>query len=297
MDRCSVTAAAEPLLGTAPVAQTWVLLEDNGPWGNKAPGTARFAAAPELAAAANKTHTKVLLVREPSVRVAKQRRVWVAHVASGRLWSGVVEEPDELLGWDLHALADGATPPGLTTSSTFLWLVCTNSSRDACCALVGRPLVDDLAGLAAANAVTLLESSHLGGHRFAPTALALPSGYAFGRLTVASATAAFTSLQDGNLVTANLRGRTSLPRWAQVADTAARKELGWSKLTPLTLDPDPSSTADTPDVVTVTTPDGRAVIVRLGEQPIDPRPESCGKAPVPGSAIVAARVEHVGSAT
>ena len=55
-----------------------------------------------------------------------------------------------------------------------LLLVCTHSKRDLCCAMYGRPLA---AGLASNPnyAQAVWETSHLGGHRFAPTAVQLPT--------------------------------------------------------------------------------------------------------------------------
>jgi hypothetical protein len=288
LTRCSIINQGEPLAGTAPLAHAWVLLEDNGPWGNKAPGTARFAGAAELAELSKPTDTSVLLVRQPHVRVGGVRRVWVAHVESQQLFSGTVEDAAELLSWDFAAIAAGVVPVGLVPSTDFLWLVCTNSSRDACCALVGRPLVDDLVGLTAAAGVMLLESSHLGGHRFAPTALALPAGYVFGRLSVTTATAAFEHLLNDAVTVGQARGRTNLNRWQQAADLVAREALGHTAIGGLSF-----GAATEPvragQVVTVrvTSSNGAAADVEVAAIDIDPRPESCGKDPVPGIRVSA----------
>ena len=58
--------------------------------------------------------------------------------------------------------------------------MCTNGRRDRCCALLGRPLA---AEIVAAGHSEVWEVTHLGGHRFSPTMLVLPHGYAYGRLT------------------------------------------------------------------------------------------------------------------
>ncbi len=265
------------------MAQAWVALEDNGPWGKKAPGTARFGSAPELARLSSGTACTVLLVRQPDVRVTGQRRVWVAHVATQSLRVGTVEDPDELLDWDFEAIAAGTPPPALERSDQQLWLVCTNSSRDACCALVGRPLVDDLHGLAVSAGVLLLESSHLGGHRFAPTALGLPSGYAFGRLSVASATAALTALTQGEVLIAQTRGLTRLDRVQQAAELAARAHLGWTAVAGLSVAAAtyPAGPTDAAHV-DVSTSAGTVATVEVTARELAPRPESCEKGPVPG---------------
>ena len=56
-------------------------------------------------------------------------------------------------------------------------LVCTNGKRDICCAQLGRPLLERLE----AEGREVWESSHIGGHRFAPVHLSLPDGRIWGR--------------------------------------------------------------------------------------------------------------------
>lgn len=65
-------------------------------------------------------------------------------------------------------------------------LICTHGRRDACCSKFGGEILKELE---AANGKDLqvFESSHLGGHRFAPVMLHLPSGHMLGRLPLASA--------------------------------------------------------------------------------------------------------------
>ena len=100
--------------------------------------------------------------------------------------------------------------------------MCTNSKRDVCCALEGRPVAESLAADPAYSS-RVLEVSHLGGHRFAPTALLLPTGHAFGRLDPLSARAVLDSAAVGDLGPLDHhRGRTSLPQPAQSAETAVR---------------------------------------------------------------------------
>ena len=53
---------------------------------------------------------------------------------------------------------------------------CAHEERDRCCGLDGRALVDAVAG------PDVFAASHLGGHRFAATAMVLPTGYVYGRL-------------------------------------------------------------------------------------------------------------------
>ena len=58
--------------------------------------------------------------------------------------------------------------------------MCTNARRDVCCAVRGRPVALEAA---AARPGQVWECSHTGGHRFAPTAVVLPHGQTWARLT------------------------------------------------------------------------------------------------------------------
>lgn len=62
--------------------------------------------------------------------------------------------------------------------------VCIHGKRDACCAKFGYRLYRDLSHAAhiAPRDLHVFGSSHLGGDRFAPTLIALPSGHMYGHL-------------------------------------------------------------------------------------------------------------------
>ncbi len=65
------------------------------------------------------------------------------------------------------------------------FLVCTHGSRDVCCGKFGYPLYEILRyGYAAASGglLRVWRTSHIGGHRFAPTLLDLPEGRYWGHL-------------------------------------------------------------------------------------------------------------------
>ena len=83
-------------------------------------------------------------------------------------------EPAEL---PTAAARPGDPLPGVPAPPALL--VCTHAERDPCCGTDGRALVD---ALAAAGVPDVWECSHLGGHRFAATALVLPTGYLYGHL-------------------------------------------------------------------------------------------------------------------
>ncbi|HEX2134151.1 MAG TPA: sucrase ferredoxin [Actinophytocola sp.] len=229
--RCSAVAETidEPLAGTAAVARSWLCLEQPGPWGRDAlaashldPGVAR-----ELTRLAAGTGVRIVLIRRPGSHPDRHRpvprQVYLAHTTPGGSWleRATVNDPKELL--DLDFAQAGAGVPGLLGAATTEWLllVCTNGRRDVCCALLGRPVA---AALAATHGDAVWECTHIGGHRFSPTAVLLPTGYAYGRLDVGSA----ARLLDGgpDVVTDGCRGRSTWPGPGQVAELAVRAASG-----------------------------------------------------------------------
>lgn len=75
-------------------------------------------------------------------------------------------------------LLEGRTPMLPDTAAATDLLICTHGSRDTCCGTFGTRLALDAArsGAATLANTTVWRTSHLGGHRFAPTVLVLPHG-------------------------------------------------------------------------------------------------------------------------
>ncbi len=238
--RCSVVSqrVGEPLAGSAPRARAWLVLEQPGPYGFDAVAESHLpkSVAEALQAPGKTTGTTVLLARRVGRHADRHeatssRRFWFAHTSPGgvRMRAGEIDDAELLrpdLGEILAGAARGELPPWGTRTTEPLLLVCTNSRRDVCCALAGRPVAEALAG-DPAYAGHVLEVSHLGGHRFAPTALLLPSGDAFGRLDPAAARAILDDAVAGVLGPLDHhRGRTSLAPPAQAAEQAVRRAAG-----------------------------------------------------------------------
>jgi len=303
--RCSVLAreAGEPLAGSAPRARAWLVVEQSGPYGFAALTTSHLpqAVRETLGSLPKDLGTTVVLARRVGRHAddhvaIERRRFWFAHVAPGgvRMRSGVLDDADLLrpdLAEVLAAAAVGELPPWGARTDEPLLLVCTNSRRDVCCALHGRPVAESL-GADPAYSSRVLEVSHLGGHRFAPTALLLPTGHVFGRLDPGSARAVLDAAASDDLgPLEHHRGRTALAQPAQAAETAVRAATGITGLDDLdalrrvegrVLPAGPRwAGVDGVARVEVRHRDGRAwqVTVNRGTLP-EPKPESCGKGAV-----------------
>jgi len=277
---CSSTSVVvgEPLIGSAPDAVGWVCLEQNGPWGAKAWTSSHLdpVIGAEIEAAASAHHVRPSLIRRPGRHAdpgtETSRRVLVAHSAPGRSWllAGTIDSPDAVLTLDWRAVGEGnrdaaiASLPVLRESAPQL-LVCTNGTRDTCCARLGRPIA---AAAAAQFPEQVWEVTHTSGHRFAPTTVLLPSGSLHGRVLDAAPLLAAESASE--LVLAGYRGRSVWPSPAQVAEEHVRRTAGITGLDDLRIVP---LDADWQ----VTHRDGRVWRIAVTSYDDGERPESCGK--------------------
>ncbi|TDV43634.1 sucrase ferredoxin [Actinophytocola oryzae] len=285
--RCAESAEAlgEPLAGTSAVATTWLALEQPGPWGRDALSASHLdtGLARELASASAGTGVRIVLIRRPGAHPDRHRpsprSVYLAHTTPGRtrLERTTFTDPKELLDLDFTRAGEGTTGLACTAVPQPLLLVCTNGRRDVCCALRGRPVA---AALAATHGDQVWECTHIGGHRFAPTAVLLPTGYSYGRLTADTG----ARLLAGDPLPGDCRGRSTWSAAGQVAELAVRGLIGDT-------DPDTLTVDDQPDNdVHVTHSDGRAWRVTVAEHTGPPRPASCGAAPKPAVTLTAVRV-------
>lgn len=224
---CRELSAPEPLAGTATEAIVrWVLLEDGGPWGPKPPVDSKLPTATIdwLLAREREPNTRTQLIRRPGSRTNSQRRLILAQTHARPERRKLVElevELDQLPELDLDALLASAPPnPKLGE----LWLVCTHGTRDRCCAKWGMPVFE---ALRQRDPERVWQSSHLGGHRFAPTFLTLPDGLLWGRFDSARLDALREAFAAGKLTELDsLRGRCCYSRSVQAAECLLRIREG-----------------------------------------------------------------------
>lgn len=272
--RCSRWETAEPQQGTALTDTRLLIVEQPGAWGRDA--VADSGLDPRIwSAAAVDPGTRVLLARHPDrPRPLGRRRWWTLRAQE----SGITAAHG-LLDWDdeLTPAVWEAPPPdpsddlgtGGVAPAVFL---CTNGRRDICCAEFGRALLRQFPG-----EPQLWEVSHLGGHRFAPTALMVPSGMMLGRLDPDAVAAALT----GTLPTPGfLRGRIGRSAQRQVAELAVAERAGVAADLVV-------SDQTGPDGVEVACPPAVAgdpwdwYQVRVAQHTGADRPKSCGAQPEP----------------
>ena len=107
-----------------------------------------------------------------------------------------------------------------------LFLVCTNGQRDLCCGQFGMPLYRQLSEQYGAR---VWQCTHIGGHRFAPNILCLPTGLVYGFVSPSRALAVVDAMNGNNLTLDLLRGRSCFSAPAQAAEYFLRQQLNTSK--------------------------------------------------------------------
>lgn len=224
-------AAGEPLLGTAPRADVWLLLEYDGPWAAKpvGPSTLPDAVKARLAAfEAAVPHARVQLVkrREPS----RPRALFVASTdpVDPFVQSRPLSSYEEVADLDLEAAARGGVMAGARRRAGPLHLVCTHGKRDRCCAKWGMPVFTAMSELAPSD---VWQATHVGGHRFAANVVSLPHGICYGRIEPGDARALLAAHDDRRFFDlSRVRGRSAWDAEAQAAEVLLRRELSDDRL-------------------------------------------------------------------
>ncbi len=231
-ERCSARseARAEPLAGTASTVRRWILLEHDGPWGERPLLDARLpdGLGEQLRALDRTLRIRVLLIRRPDRDAAEGGAVFAIRSGPGRAWieSTRLTDPRDVLSLDLDALSRGRSL-GLERLDAPMFVVCTHGRHDPCCAERGRPLAQ---WLSITRPDETWESTHVGGDRFAANLVAFPHGWYFGRVDHDAGRALADAYVDGRIDLERARGRSSDPIDVQAAEVAVRRDAGLDRI-------------------------------------------------------------------
>lgn len=220
-------AAGEDLAGSAATdVDAWLLIEMPDTWGPKPPRACGFPSEFEAvltALAKRSPGTRLQLIRRPR-RGGTLRKLAYFDASSGRGWTRELEVD---VAYDAAELERWLVDPsrGAEPLDAPWYLVCTHGQRDRCCAKFGQPIFRALCERPAISD-RVWQTTHLGGHRFAPTLVALPGGHCWGRIESEELEALVEATERGRLgARARLRGDCRLDRLAQRAWCEAVAEL------------------------------------------------------------------------
>jgi hypothetical protein len=195
---CSILNSQSPLSGTAPTSNSWLVVIHQGPWGERPLDT---LVSHDLTMWAYERGAKILLARTPKGVKPYPLSTFFYSSQDGELLIGTLN-------------SQGIPDLALTHPYQPMLLICTNGKRDRCCAIFGRELISESKELLSPELFgQILECSHLGGHRFAPTAIWLPESLVLGRLTPH---AVVGLLERGVMESQFIRGNSQLTPAQQV---------------------------------------------------------------------------------
>lgn len=112
-------------------------------------------------------------------------------------------------------------------------LICTHGMRDKCCARFGQPFFQATTRWIKQQQylqVRIWRVSHIGGHRFAPTAIVLPEGRYYAHLTIPALQALLTRTGSIDLLQSVYRGWGLLPKPLQILERRLFLQFGWDWL-------------------------------------------------------------------
>lgn len=280
----------EPLPGTAKPGSVYVLFEWPEAWPRDVMGDAALGEelTAKLAPMLEAHDATLLLIRHPTRegRNISDHHLYLVFANEAVTEVKHVDSPDELLELDLS----GPGRNGAERRERPLLLICTHAKRDRCCAVKGRPLVNELHArhpFGPGNDV-VWETSHIKGHRFAPTMLLMPWAYSFGRMNIEATDAMLADASEGLYFVPGNRGRGTLGPAEQVAELAVAAEVPGARYGQFEVAASGGDSAQVTD-----TASGQVYEVQLEQRPVSGVVDSCGKPPKESTAWVAASVAPV----
>lgn len=277
----------EPLPGTAKPGSVYVLFEWPEAWPRDVMGDAALGEelTAKLAPMLEAHDATLLLIRHPTRegRNISDHHLYLVFADEAVTEVKHVDSPDELLELDLS----GPGRNGAERRERPLLLICTHAKRDRCCAAKGRPLLNELHArhpFGPGNDV-VWETSHIKGHRFAPTMLLMPWAYSFGRMNIEATDAMLTDASEGLYFVPGNRGRGTLGPAEQVAELAVAAEVPGARYGQFEVAASSGGSALVTD-----TASGQVYEVQLEQRPVSGVVDSCGKPPKESTAWVAASV-------
>jgi len=277
----------EPLPGTAKPGSVYVLFEWPEAWPRDVMGDAALGEelTAKLAPMLEAHDATLLLIRHPTRegRNISDHHLYLVFADEAVTEVKHVDSPDELLELDLS----GPGRNGAERRERPLLLICTHAKRDRCCAVKGRPMVNELHArhpFGPGNDM-VWETSHIKGHRFAPTMLLMPWAYSFGRMNVEATDAMLTDASEGLYFVPGNRGRGTLGPVEQVAELAVAAEVPGACYGQFDV-----AASDDGSALVTDTASGQVYEVQLEQRPVSGVVDSCGKPPKESTAWVAASV-------
>jgi hypothetical protein len=206
--------AGDGLAGTADTVDTWLMVEYRGAWQprvvDERPLDGEFLQWLGEWTEARKTTGK--RVRLQFIKQQNADAVRFFTIDDGVVSKRVAVDHRSLMDAPEEFVADR------------LYFVCTHGQRDRCCADFGLPVYRALRDVVGDR---VWQTTHLGGHRYAPNILVAPDGVMYGRVTVGEMGEFLGSTESGRMAMMYARGRTCYEPVVQAAEILAAEHSPW----------------------------------------------------------------------
>jgi hypothetical protein len=225
---CCERTPDEQLFGTAPRAKIWFILEYRASFGAEAlsQSTISKRVQDHLESV---PQSRVQLINKPEIERVGDLAFFVAlpDQRNPVMYAFTLASYDALLMLDLQAIVAGDPKYAANRVSDPLLLVCVNGKRDISCAKYGLPVYNIAKeALTSWDDEQIWQTTHLGGHRFAGTAIVLPHGISYGRLSANNVRYVLDEYRAGRIALEVYRGATFYGEVEQVAEFYLRAESG-----------------------------------------------------------------------
>jgi hypothetical protein len=220
--------SGERSAGTASTGAVWLLLEYPHGWGRRA--FEESALPPRVKQSLSDTmarikHSRLLLIKTDRGRTDSRMNLFVVRCRERAPFAVRLrlEKYDDVVDYDLAAVASGRDAQGGETCDGPLFLVCTHGRRDKCCAKFGVPLYNSLRQFAGDS---VWQSSHVGGDRFAGNLVCFPHGLFYAHATPEAGRRVAADYLAGRVANEEFRGRACYSHFIQAAEAFVRAESG-----------------------------------------------------------------------
>lgn len=212
----------EPLAGTAPNYEGFLLIECPLPWSKK---EMNHSLIPEgLEEKTRELGLRPLLISGENTHPGGPYSVYIYHRATPVGAEYKIGQLQELFYLLSPSVSDFATR---TSTSRQVVLVCTHGTRDQCCGKQGYHFYKAFLEAVKKRGLKwdVWRVSHLGGHRFSANVAVFPEGRFYGRLEVDEIENFIDLLEQKKVYHQKCRGLSSLPEDEQVAEL-----WGWERV-------------------------------------------------------------------
>jgi hypothetical protein len=232
------SSAGEPLFGTATLAQVWFILEHPDVYGSKALEESQLPAPVKnhLTSLVKATQgSRIQLIKRDPSSFPEQIHFFVALTTEVQphLYEFQLHNYEEIFDLDIQGIIQNDNEYSTHRREEPLYLVCTNGRRDPCCAKYGLSFNNSLS---AQEPYATWQTSHVGGHRFAPNLVSFPYGCFYGRLEEAEIELVLDAHRREQFYIKKFRGRSCFPEGVQAAEYFLHQQSGQRKISSFSLD-------------------------------------------------------------